>query len=121
MLTIVIEYLMIKNILHIQNKKRVLIAVCISNLVSFMVPYFAIYYQDGVNERINQKIESIHFYTINNEYLLMTLIIECPNDYEIVEDEIHDKKKSLGVIAAANVVTTVMVAAIERIACRGSW
>ena len=53
--------------------------------------------------------------------LFLTLIIECPIVYAIVQDEIHDKKKSLGVIAAANVVTTVMVAAIERIACRGSW
>lgn len=122
-LTIVIEYLMIKNILHIQNKKRVLIAVCISNLVSFtfMVPYFAIYYQDGVYETIKQTFESIDFYTINSAYLFLTLIIECPIVYAIVQDEIHDKKKSLGVIAAANVVTTVMVAAIERIACRGSW
>lgn len=120
-LTIVIEYLMIKNILHIQNKKRVLIAVCISNLVSFMVPYFAIYYQDGVYETIKQTFESMDFYTINSAYLFLTLIIECPIVYAIVQDEIHDKKKSLGVIAAANVVTTVMVAAIERIACRGSW
>lgn len=120
-LTIVIEYLMIKNILHIQNKKRVLIAVCISNLVSFMVPYFVTYYQDGVYETIKQTFESMDFYTINSAYLFLTLIIECPIVYAIVQDEIHDKKKSLGVIAAANVVTTVMVAAIERIACRGSW
>ena len=120
-LKIVIEYLMIKNILHIQNKKRVLIAVCISNLVSFMVPYFATYYQDGVYETIKQTFESMDFYTINSAYLFLTLIIECPIVYAIVQDEIHDKKKSLGVIAAANVVTTVMVAAIERIACRGSW
>lgn len=75
-LTIVIEYLMIKNILHIQNKKRVLIAVCISNLVSFMVPYFAIYYQDGVYETIKQTFESMDFYTINSAYLFLTLIID---------------------------------------------
>ena len=79
-LTIVIEYLMIKNILHIQNKKRVLIAVCISNLVSFMVPYFATYYQDGVYETIKQTFESMDFYTINSAYLFLTLIIECPID-----------------------------------------
>ena len=88
-LTIMIEYLMIKNILHIQNKKRVLIAVCISNLVSFMVPYFATYYQDGVYETIKQTFESMDFYTINSAYLFLTLIIECPIVYAIVQDEIH--------------------------------
>lgn len=61
-LTIVIEYLMIKNILHIQNKKRVLIAVCISNpRIFYWCRICHLIIQDGVYETIKQTFESMDF------------------------------------------------------------
>ncbi len=59
------------------------------------------------------------FYTINSAYLLLTLCIECPIVYGLFADELKNKKEGIGVIALANIITTILVIAIERISCRG--
>lgn len=59
------------------------------------------------------------FYTINSAYLLLTLCIECLIVYGLFADELRNKKKGIGVIALANIITTILVIAIERISCRG--
>ena len=44
---------------------------------------------------------------------------ECPIVYGLFADELKNKKKGIGVIALANIITTILVIAIERISCRG--
>ena len=39
--------------------------------------------------------------------------------YGLFADELKNKKKGIGVIALANIITTILVIAIERISCRG--
>lgn len=119
-LTIAIEYFIILKLLNVEKKGKLFLTVCVANLVSFLLPYVATYYANG-GESIKSLFGEIDYYTINAGYLFLTLLIECPIVYALVADEVKNKKKSIGIIAVANVVTTVLVIIIERIVCKVAW
>ena len=119
-LTIAIEYFMILKLLDIKKKKRLFAVICLANLLSFLLTYGATFYASGY-ENIMNFFDGLDFYTINFGYLFLTLIIECPVVYGVIADEVKNNKKSIGIIALANIVTTVLVIVIERISCKGKW
>lgn len=119
-LTIAIEYIMILKLLDIRKKNKLLVVVCLANLLSFLLPYGATFYASGY-ESIMNLFAGMDFYTINLGYLLLTLLIECPVVYGVIADEVKNNKKCMGIIALSNIVTTVLVIIIERISCKGKW
>ncbi|MCI5869519.1 MAG: hypothetical protein MR224_08405 [Dorea sp.] len=68
-------------------------------------------------------IENDHIYTVSVLYFLLTILAEAPIVYFVLRKDagIHCTKRLLTSIVFSNLVTTIMVAVVERIICQGSW
>jgi len=129
--TILIEFLGIARFGGIKKPYKSLrvtfafFAVCAANLLSFIVPYLFLMTADAGGGRGVYTFEEVFyggpFYMIGLFYLLLTLFIEIPVICLLLMFNVESKKRLLLTALAVNVITTVMVAVIERIICRGSW
>jgi len=107
------------------------IAVCIANLMSFIIPPLLItcgsYFTGSIrvgrsfSEMWNYMAKSGPTFIIGIGYLLTTLIIEMPIVFLILKRFTNYKGQLITVIILTNVITTAMVAITERIACKGAW
>ena len=70
---------------------------------------------------LSQIIDRGPYYTVGTAFLLLTLIIELPVVYFMLKKAADSKKKLALCIVLANVVTTVLVAIVERTLCYGRW
>jgi len=52
---------------------------------------------------------------------MLTLLIEIPIIYNLLKRHVDSKKKLLWSIIGSNIVTTAMVAVIERMVTDGHW
>jgi hypothetical protein len=60
-------------------------------------------------------------YIVGTGYLILTLVAETPVIFFSFRNIVENKKRLLVSIITANVVTTIMVAIIESVICRGTW
>jgi len=60
-------------------------------------------------------------YIIRLIYLVLTLCIEVPLVYFLLNNRSKNKKILLLIIIAVNVITTIIVAVLERRLCQGRW
>lgn len=60
-------------------------------------------------------------YIITTKYLILTLIVEIPVVYFFLRKDAANKKQLILVTTIANIITTLLIAIIERIVCKGSW
>lgn len=105
---------------------KVFAVVCIGNLLSFLVPYL-LGSVEGM--RMGYTIHEALYKTVNHwpswivgaGYLGITLIVELPIDYCALEKDAKNPKRLLHAAIAANLLTTVMTAAAERLLCQGRW
>lgn len=122
-LTVLIETVMIRTCLGIQKTGKVLGVVLAGNLISFLIPYLFVYL-DGKEMGFRSFVEIVAkgpLYIVGALYLFLTLILEIPIVSFGLKKDITDRKRGYLVIGVANVLTTVMVAVIERILCYGQW
>ena len=122
-LTIIIEVVVIKIFLKIENTKRLIGLVVIGNLASFALPYLMEYlemrawgYTDWA-----EIFDRGPFYIVGAIYLLLTLIVEIPIVSVGMKKEIAGRRRAILVIGMANVITTAMVGIAERLLCYGQW
>ena len=122
-LTVLIETVMIRTCLGIQRTGKVLGVVLAGNLISFCLPYLFIWLEGREMgfRGFGEIIEKGPNYMVGTIYLILTVAAEVPIVSWGLRKEIRDRKKGCLVTAAANVLTTVMVAVIERILCYGQW
>ena len=122
-LTVLIETVMIRTCLGIQKTGKVLGVVLAGNLISFCLPYLFIWLEGREMgfRGFGEIIEKGPNYIVGTIYLILTVVAEVPVVCWGLRKEILDKKKGCLLTAAANVLTTVMVAVIERILCYGQW
>lgn len=121
--TLVAETYVIKNFCDIENTLRVFIPVFIGNIISYAMPYAVDAYLVS-SERIyslEHFWEYGHFYTVGMVFIFITLAVEIPTVYFFLRKKVEDKKNLLKVIGIINIITTVAVALIERVICRGRW
>ncbi len=120
-ITITVECLMIAS--QVDNKTiKVLFFVLLANLVSFILPYLLEYSNAKmVVDTFDQYLHKGPTYMIGFGYLILTLVSEVPIVYNGVKKNAKDKSKLLKYIFIANAITTVAVAVLERICCRGRW
>ena len=125
-LTLVLETIGIYTYNKIKDKGKVLFIVTIANIVSFILPYV---------ERANRHMptsgtwfwawrsafDSGPYYMVLFGYLFLTLIAEIPIVYYYLGKIVDNKKKLLNSIISVNIVTTLIVAVLERLLCRGQW
>ena len=122
----------VDHIAKAKDLKRVIPVVSLANLVSFLVPYlwegispdnvYSLYTSEyGIFYAINYTADSWPLYTVSIFYLVITLLVETPIVYFFFRKRVPDKRALFWIIIAANVLTTVITFAVERIFCHGVW
>lgn len=121
--TLIIETAALNGFLKIGNWHRVFTGVLIGNLISFAVPYIGYSnttpYADYLS--LPEILNRGPFYTVGTAFLIMTLAVELPFMYFWLKKDIKNKKLLVLVTVVANVVTTAMVALVERLLCEGYY
>ena len=120
--TLAIETVAINLFLKIGKWHKVFTGVLIGNLISFAVPYIGYsnttpYY----DMPLSQILERGPFYTVGGAFLVITVAVELPFMYLWLKKDVQNKKLLILVTILANVVTTAMVAIVERLFCEGHW
>lgn len=120
--TLVIEVLLISRFLEKGETAKTIFFVVVANIVSFLLPY-AINGASCLREGFDFTyfLSGSPAYTVGFLYLALTLISEIPIVYNGLKKSATDKSKFLKSVFVANCLTTVLVAVLERIICRGSW
>ena len=125
-LTLMVEAFGIKRFNHIKNTPKVFVTVTLANIVSFVLPYLLrvdelMKMGFGYFDAIYGAFDKGPFYMVMLAYLLLTLIVEVPIVFLLMKREVENKKRLVVTILIVNTVTTIMVAVLERIICRGHW
>ena len=121
--SLVAETYAIKIFAGVKNTAEAFVPVLIGNILSYALPYvdhsqitpYAGYYT------LAQIIETGPHYTVGTIFLVITLAVEIPVVYLLLRKKAENKKHLIYVTLAVNIITTVVVALIERIICRGHW
>jgi len=120
--TLVIETGMIWLICKFEKPFKIFCVVTLGNLLSFAAPYVAAYFTRAWYT-FTQMMEHLPSYTVGFVFLAVTLLIELPVEYHLLKNDCpaDSLRRFLYTIIAANVLTTVMVAVVERTICKGHW
>ena len=111
--TIVIEVLSIWLIPHTGKLIKTSVAVILANAASFLLPY-ALLLEDPVYPRFDDVLNAGPNYIVGFGFVVLTLLIEIPVIYNLLKKHVDSRKKLLWSIIGSNIVTTAMVAVIER-------
>lgn len=131
-ITLLIEIALVYYIAKAKCLKTVIPVVSLANLVSFLIPYIwlgispdnvysLLTSEEGLFYAINYTTQSSPTYTISIFYLLITLFFETPIVYLFLRKKVANKKVLIAVIIIANIITTAITFATERISCHGQW
>ena len=96
----------------------------LANLLSFIAPYLERAYRfipTSGGFSISAAFNKGPYYMILFGYLALTVIVELPVVYLMLRKESLNKKNLLLSILLSNIVTTLLVAVIERVLCTGRW
>ena len=122
--TLLIETVSVNLVSRIGNWYKTFFVVFVGNIISFAVPYIGYSnttpYADA-GYTLSEIINRGPYYTVGAAFLLLTLIIELPVVYFLLKKDADNKKKLALCIVLANIVTTVLVAVVERTLCYGRW
>ncbi len=130
--TLIIEIVSVNYIAKVKDLKKVIPIVSLSNLISFLVPYIwlginpdSVYsyytYEDGLLYAVNHTVNSSPAFTVSLFYLLITLLVETPIVFLLLRKKAPNKKVLIAAIIGANILTTALTFAVERIFCYGEW
>ena len=118
--TIVIEVLAIWLIPHTGKFIKTAVAVILANAASFLLPY-ALLLNDPVYPKFDDMLNAGPNYIVGAGFVILTLVLEIPIVYNLLKKHVDSKKKLLWSIIGSNIVTTAMVAVIERMVPEGYW
>ena len=118
--TIVIEVLAIWLIPHTREFIKTAVAVILANAASFLLPY-ALLLNDPVYPKFDDMLNAGPNYIVGAGFVILTLVLEIPIVYNLLKKHVDNKKKLLWSIIGSNIVTTAMVAVIERMVTNGYW
>ena len=118
--TIVIEVLAIWLIPNTGKFMKTAVAVILANAASFLLPY-ALLLNDPVYPKFDDMLNAGPNYIVGAGFVILTLVLEIPIVYNLLKKHVDSKKKLLWSIIGSNIVTTAMVAVIERMVTDGYW
>lgn len=118
--TIVIEVLAIWLIPHTGKLIKTAVAVILANAASFLLPY-AILLDDPVYHDFDRVLDAGPNYIVGIGFLMLTFMIEIPIVYNLLKKHVESRRKLLWTIVGSNIITTVMVAIVERVVTDGYW
>lgn len=111
----------------VRGKVRTFVIVTYANIASFIAPYIYSTYQlnrfycSGLDYAWDRAFNNGPNYIIRFVYLMLTLCTEVPLVYFLLKNRSNNKKRLLLVTIAVNVITTIVVAVMERFLCQGQW
>ena len=118
--TVVIEVLAIWLIPHTGKSIKTAVAVILANAASFLLPY-AICLNDPVYHDFDRVLDAGPNYIVGIGFLMLTFMIEIPIVYNLLKKHVESRRKLLWTIVGSNIITTVMVAIVERVVTDGYW
>ena len=118
--TIVIEVLAIWLIPNTGKLMKTAVAVILANAASFLLPYSVLVFNQ-VYPKFEDALNAGPNYIVGFGFVMLTLLIEIPIVYNLLKKHVDNKKKLLWSIIGSNIVTTAMVAVIERMVTNGYW
>jgi len=118
--TIVIEVLAIWLIPQTRKFIKTAAAVILANAASFLLPYSVLVFNQ-VYPEFEDALNAGPNYIVGFGFVMLTLLIEIPIVYNLLKRHVGSKKKLLWSIVGSNIVTTAMVAVIERMVTDGYW
>lgn len=126
--TLIAEILAINYIPKIKKPLKVSALVILGNLLSFAAPYvlwvadwIELFGIGGVSDYFTYYTEFQPSYTVGFDYFLITILVEGPIVYLGLRKNASSKKALILTTIAVNAATTVFVAVLERLLCRGAW
>lgn len=122
-ITIAVEVVALWLLLGKTHLIKITVIVTIANLLSFAAPYLDVYFEIFEIRLYPfwQTLEHSPYYTVCIIYLVMTLAVELPVTYFAIRKYVKSNWRFLLTAVGANIVTTIITAAAERIFCYGRW
>ena len=123
-LTLLIETLAVIKPGKVTKPKKALLIISLANLLSFVAPYLERAYRfipTSGGFSVFAAFEKGPYYMILFGYLVLTLCVELPVVYLLLRRDTSDQKSLGKAIVLANTATTLLVAVLERLICRGTW
>jgi heme/copper-type cytochrome/quinol oxidase subunit 4 len=111
----------------VEEKVKAFVIVTFANIASFIAPYvystFRLnrFYCSGWSYAWERAFNNGPNHIIRLAYLMLTLCIEVPLVYFLLKNRSNNKKRLLLITIAVNVITTIVVAVLERLLCQGRW
>ena len=94
----------------------------IANSCSFLLPYVVLYYESKAEiYSFSEMLDLGPNWIVSWLFLALTILFEMPIAYVLLKNQVESVKKLLITIVGVNVITTVMVAVIERMVTNGYW
>jgi len=121
--TLLIETISINYIPKVNKLAKVFCVVTLGNLLSYAAPYFfraIVCYSDHIYS-FTKSLVHVPLYNIGIAYLIITIIIELPVDYLLLKKDTKKNKTLIFTILGANILTTALVAVVERTLCYGYY
>ncbi len=125
--TLFVETLGIIKFGKITHRLRAFLVIVFANITSFIAPYIysmlrlARFYGTGWDYSWERAFNNGPNYIIRFAYFLLTLCIEIPLVYFLLKKDSKNKNYLVFSILIVNIATTLMVAILERLFCRGQW
>ncbi len=120
--TLIIETISILFFAKIKNGFKVFTFVTVANTISFATPYLVnlmSYYEQMFS--FDKYLEHWPSYTVGILFCIATILIEFPVVYFSLRKNAVSNKRFAITIIVSNIITTTLVAIIERIFCVGRW
>lgn len=122
--TLFIETISVVKLGKVANTKKAFLVVSLANLMSFLAPYLERAYRfrrvvGGFS--LSAAFDKGPYYMVLGGYLFLTIIVELPIVHYLLGKEATNKKRFIGAVVASNIVTTLLVAVLERFICIGRW
>ena len=108
------------------NPIKVLGIVALANIVSFIFPYLLRAYMFRATAGTfayawEDAFEAGPFYIVLFGYLILTILLELPLVYSYLKRYTSNKKALFKSVIGLNLITTIIVAVLERILYYGQW
>ena len=117
--TILIETLAISIVPKIKKTAKVFCVITLANLISFAAPYILCFFDPIYT--FAQMLDHCPIFTVGLAYLIITIAVELPIVFKLLKKDTENKKTLLWTIIVSNIITTVLVAIVERMFCQGHW
>lgn len=122
--TLLIEVIAVKKFAKVDNTKRAFLVIGLANLLSFLAPYLERAYRFMAvtgGFYLSAAFNKGPYYMVFAGSLLLTVIVELPVVYFLLRKNSVNRRNLVLSIVASNIVTTCIVAVLERLICVGRW